>query len=319
MIHHFHALVVFPRKVVSKEDPVSFVRLSASHDNLWRIPESHGKIHQPHNTIAYAMDLGNHVLMLFWSLQQAVSRNQDDNDDNDSFSKIPIFSIVDTVMFWIKTAVSLLLPLLLLLLLLLLVRWRSNDSSRFTFPGMHQNNKAERVQHQHQPPPISLPQLSINPNRKNNSNHLLCNCPACNKETSFCFYPKLCRQWMMPLDDILVQVERLVVQKEEPINNNSNNNLLSLQLQLARKKARGVGEEDQNLPKDQIETTLTNTTTTDDENNNYNGNTNTNNSNTTGWRCACQGGFLPPGLLKSFGGAEAMMLLGTGQCYHKQY
>ncbi len=36
------------------------------------------------------------------------------------------------------------------------------------------------------------------------------------------------------------------------------------------------------------------------------------------WRCACEGGFLPPGLLKSFGSAEAMMRLGTGQCYHKQ-
>jgi hypothetical protein len=36
------------------------------------------------------------------------------------------------------------------------------------------------------------------------------------------------------------------------------------------------------------------------------------------WRCACEGGFLPPGMLKSFGGAEAVMRLGTGQCYHKQ-
>jgi hypothetical protein len=36
------------------------------------------------------------------------------------------------------------------------------------------------------------------------------------------------------------------------------------------------------------------------------------------WRCACEGGFLPPGLLKSFGAAEAVMRLGTGQCYHKQ-
>ena len=36
------------------------------------------------------------------------------------------------------------------------------------------------------------------------------------------------------------------------------------------------------------------------------------------WRCACEGGFLPPGLLKTFGGAEAVMRLGTGQCYHKQ-
>jgi hypothetical protein len=37
-----------------------------------------------------------------------------------------------------------------------------------------------------------------------------------------------------------------------------------------------------------------------------------------GWRCVCQEGFLPPGLLKSFGTAEAMVKLGTGQCYHKQ-
>jgi hypothetical protein len=36
------------------------------------------------------------------------------------------------------------------------------------------------------------------------------------------------------------------------------------------------------------------------------------------WRCACEGGFLPAGLLKSFGGAEAVMRLGTGQCYHQQ-
>lgn len=36
------------------------------------------------------------------------------------------------------------------------------------------------------------------------------------------------------------------------------------------------------------------------------------------WRCACEGGFLPPGLLKSFAGAEAAMRLGTGQCYHQK-
>ncbi len=42
------------------------------------------------------------------------------------------------------------------------------------------------------------------------------------------------------------------------------------------------------------------------------------NSDKNNWRCACQDGFLPPGLLKSFGGAEAMMRLGMGQCYHKQ-
>ena len=36
------------------------------------------------------------------------------------------------------------------------------------------------------------------------------------------------------------------------------------------------------------------------------------------WRCVCENGFLPPGLLKSFGSAEAIVRLGTGQCYHKQ-
>jgi hypothetical protein len=36
------------------------------------------------------------------------------------------------------------------------------------------------------------------------------------------------------------------------------------------------------------------------------------------WRCSCEGGFLPPGMLKSLGTAEAMMRLGVGQCYHKQ-
>ena len=41
----------------------------------------------------------------------------------------------------------------------------------------------------------------------------------------------------------------------------------------------------------------------------------TNNSNT--WRCACENGFLLPGLLKTFGGAEAVMRMGMGQCYHK--
>jgi len=45
----------------------------------------------------------------------------------------------------------------------------------------------------------------------------------------------------------------------------------------------------------------------------------TTNNDNNNWRCACEGGFLPPGLLKDvFGGAEAAMRLGAGQCYHKQ-
>ena len=43
---------------------------------------------------------------------------------------------------------------------------------------------------------------------------------------------------------------------------------------------------------------------------------NDNNTNIT-WRCACENGFLPAGLLKNFGGAEAVMRMGVGQCYHK--
>ncbi|KAL3940759.1 MAG: hypothetical protein SGBAC_004766 [Bacillariaceae sp.] len=40
---------------------------------------------------------------------------------------------------------------------------------------------------------------------------------------------------------------------------------------------------------------------------------------TNQWRCVCEeGSFLPPALLKTFGPAEAMVRLGTGQCYHKQ-
>jgi hypothetical protein len=39
--------------------------------------------------------------------------------------------------------------------------------------------------------------------------------------------------------------------------------------------------------------------------------------NNNGWRCVCESGFLPPGMLKSFGSAEALIRLGAGQCYHK--
>mmetsp|Transcript_32908 Transcript_32908/g.68727 ORF Transcript_32908/g.68727 Transcript_32908/m.68727 type:complete len:176 (+) Transcript_32908:62-589(+) len=36
------------------------------------------------------------------------------------------------------------------------------------------------------------------------------------------------------------------------------------------------------------------------------------------WKCSCELGFLPSGLLKTFGNAEAIVRLGTGQCYHKK-
>lgn len=46
--------------------------------------------------------------------------------------------------------------------------------------------------------------------------------------------------------------------------------------------------------------------------------TNSNESSTNQWRCACEGGFLPPGMLQSLGGAEAVFRMSTGQCYHKR-
>jgi FtsZ-interacting cell division protein ZipA len=45
---------------------------------------------------------------------------------------------------------------------------------------------------------------------------------------------------------------------------------------------------------------------------------NSNNNNNNNWRCACEFGFLPAGMLKTFGNAEAIAKLGIGQCYHKQ-
>jgi hypothetical protein len=38
------------------------------------------------------------------------------------------------------------------------------------------------------------------------------------------------------------------------------------------------------------------------------------NVSTNQWRCACAGGFLPPGM---FGNVEAVFQMGTGQCFHK--
>jgi hypothetical protein len=39
-----------------------------------------------------------------------------------------------------------------------------------------------------------------------------------------------------------------------------------------------------------------------------------NNDSISSWRCACEGGFLPPGL---FGNMESVLKMGSGQCYHK--
>lgn len=42
------------------------------------------------------------------------------------------------------------------------------------------------------------------------------------------------------------------------------------------------------------------------------------NATSSNWRCACEGGFLLPGMLQSLGGAEAVVRMSTGQCYHKK-
>ena len=43
-----------------------------------------------------------------------------------------------------------------------------------------------------------------------------------------------------------------------------------------------------------------------------------NSTRNNNWRCVCESGFLPSGMLKTFGNAEAIGKLGIGQCYHKQ-
>ena len=40
-------------------------------------------------------------------------------------------------------------------------------------------------------------------------------------------------------------------------------------------------------------------------------------SDNNNWRCACEGSFLPPGLLKTFSRAENIYKMGVGDCYHK--
>mmetsp|Transcript_7256 Transcript_7256/g.10347 ORF Transcript_7256/g.10347 Transcript_7256/m.10347 type:complete len:177 (-) Transcript_7256:109-639(-) len=40
-------------------------------------------------------------------------------------------------------------------------------------------------------------------------------------------------------------------------------------------------------------------------------------TNDNTWRCVCENGFLPPGMLKSFTSFEAVTRMSTGNCYHK--
>lgn len=36
------------------------------------------------------------------------------------------------------------------------------------------------------------------------------------------------------------------------------------------------------------------------------------------WRCVCESGFVLPGLLQNFSGAESVLRMSAGQCYHKK-
>jgi len=117
-------------------------------------------------------------------------------------------------MFSLVTVVSLAAPLLLVLVLL----------------GLLDEEK------QLHPPLLQL--LSIDPNNNHHHYRLRCNCPACNNETAFGFlYPNklVCRHWMMPLHDVLMQIERqlLHLQQVDALANNKNNNSDS-QLRLRR-------------------------------------------------------------------------------------
>jgi len=56
----------------------------------------------------------------------------------------------------------------------------------------------------------------------------------------------------------------------------------------------------------------------DNEENGFKMNDGITGNNKNNWKCACEFGFLPAGMLKTFGNAEAIAKLGIGQCYHKQ-
>lgn len=72
-----------------------------------------------------------------------------------------------------------------------------------------------------------------------------------------------------------------------------------------RKDKRIISEDDDFGNNNSNQTSSSPTSTTVSANNNNN------------WRCACEGGFLPPGLLQSMSGAEAVFrMTAAGQCYH---
>jgi hypothetical protein len=291
MVHRIYDLFMLPRFVSRVESVIG--RISTYHD-------IHRETSRSRNNcinFAHCTDLGNHVLILYWSLQQVVlqqQQKQEDGNDDSSSCMLAVLVSVDMILFWTVTTAS----LVVLLGVLLLASW-SSTSRGCILPGLDENNKGKGVHQQQQQP---SQQLSIDPN----SSHLVCSCPSCNNETSLCFYPTLCRQWMIPVQDVLVQMGR-PHQQEEAVNKNNNGDDSSV-VRPSSNPSRGVVGVEEKQPKEGMKTTST--TTTDDLGNNK--------SDVNGWRCACEGGFLPPGLLKSFGGAEAIMRLGTGQCYHKQ-
>ncbi|KAG7370231.1 hypothetical protein IV203_027977 [Nitzschia inconspicua] len=123
------------------------------------------------------------------------------------------------------------------------------------------------------------------------SGKLLCNCPSCNSKTAFSLYPTWCHHWFTTLDDVMVQMERF-----------KQDHYIESKIHQPNDSERAKEKDDKAV----VNPVTANLKVA----NNY--------QSDTGWRCACEGGFLPPGMLKSFGGAEAIMRLGTGQCYHKQ-
>ncbi len=93
-------------------------------------------------------------------------------------------------------------------------------------------------------------------------------------------------------------------------NQNINNNSQRFEESEGNKEAGSEVTKTNNHDDNDISANNENSKNNDDQDENILSDNNT-------WRCACESGFLPPGLLKSFGGMEAMMRMGTGQCYHK--
>jgi uncharacterized protein (UPF0335 family) len=151
--------------------------------------------------------------------------------------------------------------------------------------------------------------LSLQSSHETLSAKLICDCPVCKNQTSFTLLPSLCHVWMSSFEDILKQIERIKKEREQKWQATLE---AASKMQGTAMDAAKTNEIVRNKKRD----VNVNAEKTDHSSSNNDNALTIDTKNT--WRCACKGGFLPPGMLQSFGSAEAMMRMGTGQCYHKQ-